>query len=423
MISSIYDRFAENPHSIVVGRVASCVCAGYWFFFPMTRFRIGDFGLSEIFGVLAVLLVCIDGRFRFKGALTAVLLFHLVLIAFTVMRFFDNGSGVNGSLRDVVAVSYSLASALAIVNLMAVGERNLASSVMAMQAIVSFSFLLLISGATGFEGVNVWFLAPGDEVGDLDILGNGFSLVPRYVGLATNPNQLAFFLVFVLFFQFAVAATFPDRHGRLRLWFATTAGVLLVAATRSDAAFFSISLGLVLFAYRKTAGLGSRLALLVRYATICAGVYSSAALWALGVGNDGGNGRFDLWLQAMRAVDGAKGLGLGYGMHIEGIDGQPVETHSVLFDLLLFGGVFGGLALTALLFFYAKLYLTVKNWDVVLTPLVILGFSLTYSPLRNPIFWVALFIPFLFSYMRARNVFLVRLLDRRLGCKPAAAAL
>ncbi len=419
MTSSVRDSVAEGPYSIAVGRIASYVCAGYWFFLPATRFRVGDLGLSEIFGVLAVLLVCIDGRCRFKGATIAIVSFHSVLIAFTVLRYFDGGAEANDSLRDVVAISYSLASAIAILNLMAVDDRNLAASVTAMQAVVTFSLMLLIAGLAGFEGVNVWFISPGDDVGDLDVLGNGFDLVPRYAGLATNPNQLAFFLVFVLFFQFAAAATFPGRYRRFRLWLMATAGVLLVVATRSDAAFLSIALGLVLFAFGKTAGLGSRLALLILYVAICAGVYLSVAVWIWGMGDDGGNGRFDLWLKAMKVVDDAKGLGLGYGMHIRDVDGRLFESHSVVVDFMLFGGVFGGLAFATILFFYIKLYFTEKNWGMALTPLVVLAFSLTYSSLRSPVFWMALFTPLLFSYMRVRSGFLVRSFDAQIACKPA----
>ncbi len=101
-----------------------------------------------------------------------------------------------------------------------------------------------------------------------------------------------------------------------------------------------------------------------------------------------------LWIEATNLADLAGGIGLGYGAHIRTDTGVYYEAHSLLFDLILGAGALGIIILTLALIRYGREFLTARDSALSLLALTLLVFSLTYSPMRNPLFWIALFLPF-----------------------------
>jgi len=368
-------------------------CAGFWFFLPFTQFRIGDVGLSELMGLCAVVSVLLIGTLHVARACLLIAGCHVFMTLLTFIQAVTGYPLVESSFRDVIAVSYSVVAAMAIVSLMTTSRTALRASGQAFAwSIVGHALLLL--AAVGGQGLQrVWW-----EEGVLDIdtsesISDLASLLPRFVGFSENPNQLAFFLVFGIFFHgmlvhFRMLAMSPVTRGLVY-----ASGVVAVLATQSDAGLLAMALGVSLIAIRRVLRAGGLVKVMGVYALACGSVLVLWAAWNWGLGDDGGGGRLPLWIAAGSVLDGSHGIGLGYGLHVL-TDLGWMESHSTPIDFVLSAGLVGGLFLMALCVIYlVRFFLADGDWRFIPT-FVALTFLLTYSALRNPVFWVALVLPY-----------------------------
>jgi hypothetical protein len=217
-------------------------------------------------------------------------------------------------------------------------------------------------------------------------------LLPRYIGLSSNPNQLAFYLVFSLFLL--NAALWADPKAMKRLWYRglIVMGIVAALATQSDAAILAMASGLALMAFKKEFPTASPFSILVTYLLLCSSFLVVLVAWQWGIGDDDGGGRLSLWSAALDVIDSAGGIGLGYGAHI--LDsGVWWESHSTPIDFLLSGGIAGALLLSTIAFVFIRAYLSAERCQPIVTTMTILIFCLTYSAFRHPIFWFVFLLP------------------------------
>jgi len=374
-------------------------CFGFWFSLPFTQHRIGDIGLSELCGLLSIFLIGWSGRIVFKSAFLVVLFIHIVMCAFTVIRVFNDQADMVGPVRDMVAVTYSVLAAIVLVNLMAESRSAIVASLLGMRAsvyvsLVALAFSLLLPGS-----VDVWFSPLQDDV-DEPLLREESGILPRFVSFSTNPNQFAFYVLFSLFFTIIVNwKVFSFRIG-LEFKFFVLVCLLLLFLTQSDAAMLAVGVGVsLIFVGRYLVG-SPYASVLVGYLIACFSAVVLSILWRWGLGDDAGNGRLNLWFSAARVIDEAGGVGLGYGAHVPDLFRVVNESHSVVFDFMLFGGVIGGALFFGILAFHLWAFFRPQGFWMAVPSLVIMVFCLTYSPLRHPIFWVAVLLPVLFGRTR-----------------------
>jgi hypothetical protein len=368
-------------------------CAGFWFFLPFTQFRVGDVGISELMGLCAVASVLLIGSLKVLRACILIAGCHLVMTLMTFLHAVAGYPLVESSFRDVVAVSYSVVAAIAIVSLMTTSRQALKVSAYAfMWSIVGHS-LLLVSAVVGWGPQRVWWEEGVLEMEASESITDLASLVPRFVGLSENPNQLAFFLVFGMFFiatlvHFRMVSASPFLRALVY-----ASGVIVVLATQSDAGLLAMGVGLALVAIRRLLRVGGAVKAMAVYVMACCSALMFWAAWNWGLGDDGGGGRLPLWIAAQSVIDASHGIGLGYGIHIY-TDLGWMEAHSTPIDFVISAGVLGGFFLVALCVVYLVQFFVVDgDWRFIPT-FVALSFLLTYSALRHPIFWVALILPY-----------------------------
>jgi hypothetical protein len=376
--------------------LSQLACFGFWLTLPFTRLRIGDFGLSEMCGLVAVLALAWSRSVAFVWISFAAFAMHVTICVFTLVNISKGAMEVAGPARDMLAVSYSLVAAIAIANLMSASSSVLSASMLGMRTSVYFAAAALIISLVVPGSIDVWFVSFEDDIGELLAYEEAW-VFPRFIGLSNNPNQLAFYLLFVMFFVATVHKRVLRSRSRLEHRAFILTCFALTVLTQSDAALLSVGAGVALLLVGWGALGSPRRLTLVGYVFGCLSVIAIPLLWRWGAGHDGGNGRLELWLSAGKMIEAAAGVGLGYGAHTRDLDGALNESHSVLLDFVLLGGIIGGLWLVCFLFFILRVYLRPYRYWMAVPSLVVLVFCLTYSPLRHPIFWLALFLPFVFS--------------------------
>ncbi len=368
-------------------------CFGFWFFLPNTQLRVGSVGVSEFFGFLAVLLAAASPRLMFTREMLVASVVHVLLVAFTFLKVFSAGPGLEGALRDIVAVTYSLLAAISVANLMGQYPEALRSSIFAMAACVLLYSIILVVALSGNAGPKVWFVEVDAAPQEVELFGDAESVVPRFIGLSGNPNQLAFFLAFVAFFVPSMSRLIMLKHPVVTVIASAGLGAVLLAATQSDGALLAsiagVSFLFLHFVYRYS-GLWK---VCLIYVGLVSVVLSAPLVWKWGLGEDGGGGRLPLWRSALDLFDEAKGVGLGYGAYLSTDVGVLYEAHSLPLDLMLGAGAIGFGIAFLLVAYYCFLSMSCRDPKLLVPALVVVVFSLTYSPMRHPLFWIALFLP------------------------------
>jgi hypothetical protein len=373
--------------------ITQAVLFGFWLTLPFTKFRVASVGFSEVFGVLAVALVACAVRIAFKGLSLALFSVHVLICVFTAVRVLGGEGDFGGALRDMVAVSYSMIVAIAIVNLYAAERSLLLFSSVGIRFSIYLSMLAMLFSIASPGAIDVWFAPTADDVAEL-VVSEGQSIFPRFVGFSTNPNQFAFYIVFAMFFCLMINFRIEKIFGSVEAAVFIVSCLVLLIATQSDAALLAVAAGAFFLVARRYFFNGGPVSAVSGYLAACFAGSAVSLLWAWGLGDDSGNGRLVIWLDAIEVVDKANGLGLGYGAHVPGDFGHYHETHSFLLDFLVFGGVIGGLFLVFIVFLHLRVIFSSADSWLVVASFAALVFCLTYSPFRHPIFWIALILPF-----------------------------
>jgi hypothetical protein len=368
-------------------------CFGFWFFLPNTQHRIGPLGISEFFGVLAIVVFALSAHMRITVEVAAAASLHGVLTMFTLFAVASSLSDLSAESRDVVAVTYSIVVSIAVVNLMTTAAAALRASVIAMALCICLYLSLLLFAVLGGGSTSLWLLEPDDLSPSIDVFSESFPALPRFIGLSENPNQLALYVLFCFLFFLA-----SRRAVEVKRWSGVVAGlsiacVVLMFSTQSDAGLLALASGLALYALVAALRKGGASAVLIAYIAIATVGWLISYAWKWGVGDDAGGQRLPLWISAIGIIDDARGLGLGYGSHIPTERGL-YEAHSLPIDLALFGGALGIAFYVAAVLRYVNEALFGKTYLVSVLALTVLVFCLTYSPMRNPVFWMAMFLPF-----------------------------
>jgi hypothetical protein len=368
-------------------------CAGFWFFLPFTQYRVASVGISEAMGVVAGVALFLTARVPLASESLVAFSVHVLFTFFTFSSAITGYPHVEGLLRDVIAVSYSVFAAICIGNLMATWRSALVASMYAVIIAVLIQFLALLLAVIMERPTNVWWEEQILSMADAGPSSDGLiSALPRFVGFAQNPNQLAIFVVFGIYMVAAAVHLrligIPASYRNLFY----LGGVVVVLSTQSDAGLLSLMFGIGLIASRSLLRSPPALRASFIYLVACCSALVGWWTWEWGLGEDAGGGRLALWITSSDVIDTSSGWGLGYGAHIPTSIGL-LESHSTVLDFVLSGGFLGGVMLVLICLWFIVQYIRLAGDWILVPSLTAFCFLLTYSGMRNPIFWISLLLP------------------------------
>ena len=357
----------------------------------------GEIALFIWMGLSAALIASRFGRrWPIPEGFRAIGLFWFVAIPAVCLGFLMSGTmgppENSGAGRDLVALGFVAVFALTLSMVLPSAEasRNLLRRFCFTTAFCLLALLIVALTLRRVGPFELWF----QQV--------------RFIGLTTNPNQLALFV-----------ATAPlvlaqlrqeDRSGnRKRYALAMGAIVIVGVATLSDALLLSwAATGAVamVIAWARTVRYGHRktaviyaLVVLLPLALVVLALVSGEQLYTkleermLDEMNVGAQAsvRTTLWTHGMEAVARSPFVGWGSGAH-SGLSGpfQATESHNTYVDWMTVSGVIGVAALLGLLGAALVSCLRARKPYLALAVLALALFSLFHYVLRQPVFWFSL---------------------------------
>ncbi len=188
----------------------------------------------------------------------------------------------------------------------------------------------------------VLYLIGYDSLGPIELFVGDRERTVRFLGWASNPNQLAMTLTI------AGAAIAASARSRLARFIAFGLVMFLGLATGSDGLRVALLVGTALVAVAIVIGRlrTSTWARVAVVAVTLAGIavvglnFSSLAQSAEDTANDGSQAeqRFELWASCVPSIVSSPLVGLGPGSHGE-LEGQPRSCHNTYVEAATFGGV------------------------------------------------------------------------------------
>lgn len=233
----------------------------------------------------------------------------------------------------------------------------------------------------------------------------------RFTALATNPNQIALYLVPAPFFLLEDRVDRPFGSPRPRILLAVAVLVVVGVATGSDALVLSwiagggavagwLWLRAMLSAHRSASApfLGGIMPPILFIAGMVLWgevLYDKVEHSLSSTINEGGQAsdRFSLWANGVKAFSYSPVVGWGPGAH-SGVNApfSGMECHNTFVDWLTVTGALGEVALVGLLLWVLGSTVTAKKVALSIGVAVIISFSSFHYVLRQPVFWFYLVV-------------------------------
>jgi O-antigen ligase len=358
--------------------------------------------IGAIFGALFILFN-INELLNRKNSnlLVALLVLYLSMLFAGLINYFTELSEMF-SLRDFAAIIYSSFLGLTYIKL---GEKNneaIDFIVAIVFAAICIQCIPLILNFAGLSDMG-WMRDDGFP---------GAPFMTRYVGFATNPNQIGLLLAGFLPLLIWAIRRANSSIGRFFLCITCAAAIAQLIYIQSSTLYFTTIGICVVMAIRQMkygrnlySANGRLIIIIFIIALLVLTLVFAVDLLGSQIGkndSDDANGRFPLWISALDGIGQSLLLGVGPGAQ-SGLDNpfQGFEAHNTVLDLALQGGV---IALCAYFFIWGVSIR--KCWQTrfdlpALSVFSMIIFQNSHYIVRHPLFWIYLLFPLVVYSSRA----------------------
>jgi O-antigen ligase len=298
-------------------------------------------------------------------------------------------AGMDGAGRDLLAIVFVFLFSLSLAALLPAG----AAGRLAARTSIALAVFL---GALLVAGLAVRTIGPFDL----------WYMRVRFVGLATNPNQLALFVAAAPFLLLQRLGELPEGARRWPLQVAIATLIAVGIATTSDALAFSwLACAGLVAAWVWTRALlrkhrsalvplfgGILLPALIVTAVVLFGIpaYAKAERAVLAIIEVGSQAsvRLALWTHGFEAFAQSPWVGWGPGAH-SGVlrPFQNTECHNTYCDWLTVAGLMGAVPLFGLVAYAVYRAVATSRYLLAIGLLAVASFAVFHYILRQPMFW------------------------------------
>jgi len=360
------------------------------FSLPIGIGEIGLLGLGLII-LIKVIKEKINLTFLFKNPFVIfwLLTFLLLAISYLWVNIMDIHHSDTNVIHDILAygfVLYCIGLFLMLekffnISINIIMERMLYYSILFYGVLLAFTFLF------------------GTAVG---ITGHYFA-VERYMGLSSNPNQLALLFTIIPFMIFAYS-----KGCKTKLYnndinaYLSLLSIIIIWYISSRGLVIGVVLGILLIVPYYFNKQIKKMMLFLYLILIILILYNYSSiidmLFSRGMG--GLTHRIELWGNGIELIKLSPFIGFGPGAHVSTIVDMSHywEVHNTFLDLLLQTGMVGLIAYLILLYKISSNLIRNGNIFLIAAFVALIVFSSVHFVLRHPIFWF-----YLFYFYQVRN--------------------